>query len=279
MIPKFHLDWLKWGNTLTLLGMRGSGKTTFMLELIQHFDADLNLLFAGSDGSYDEFCQVSSPLFVFDAFTNVAIVDKVLGDLMTLVKEKNLQRPAKILVLLDDLGMEDAIMKNKILLSLYSRGRHLNKVNGKRMGITVIIAIQEAKMIGPKMRGNTDFLMCHMLPNIESIRKVHKEYTNIPEFAVFNKIYDDLNDQKEFAILVVNNQASARKKGQKLSWHVATPVTRRTHIGSHDVNDLTDRVYDPSFTREVSLPPPVTAPKSRSRKATAATEKTVFGEE
>jgi hypothetical protein len=280
-VKKFNLKWVRWGNAITLLGKRGSGKTFMMKELIRYFEADLNIVFAGSDGSYMEFCEITNPLFVYDAFSNVDIVEKVLLDLMALVRNKTAPRPRKILVLFDDLGCEEDVMKSKILLSLYARGRHLNLIDGQEMGVTVVIAIQQAKMIGPKIRDNTDFLFCHALPSISSLRIVWSEYTTIPSFPVFSKIYEDLHNEKDYASLVINNLNGASRQKRSLTWYCANKDPQCGYTGAAEVNDLATRFYDSGFTREVSIPaitPPASSKNSRSRSGKNS-QRTKFAED
>jgi hypothetical protein len=249
-IDKFKLEWMPWASTIVLLGMRKRGKTFFMKELIHHFNADLNIVFAGSDGSYDEFIGITNPLFVFDAFTDISVVDEKLTLFMELMMDKDQPRPKKILVLIDDLGMEDEVTKSQVVLDFFSRGRHLNKFNGVKYGITVIISIQYAKMIGPAIRSNLDFLFCFQLNNNECYRQVQTCYTTL-NTKEFNSLMRTLHEEKEYASLVINNEPGAAKRKQAITWYKARERRKKGFVGSSAVNDLADWFYDPERFHKV----------------------------
>jgi len=275
-VRKFSLEWMKWGSAIVVLGKRESGKTFFMRELIVYFQADWNIIFAGSDGSYDAFAEVASPLFIFDAFTDISIVEEKLVWFMELMKNPKVPRPKKILIVIDDLGMEDAVMKMQTVLDLFSKGRHFNKIDGVKVGVTVVIAIQYAKMIGPKIRSNFDYLFCFQLSSYECAQAVQKGYTMIKPKA-FNAIMESLHEAQEFASLVVNKKANAKKLKRDLAWHKAAAVEVSEFVGSESVNDLTDRLYD---KERYSDPPPrpVLEKKTRSTKKTQAAAPVVMFE-
>jgi hypothetical protein len=253
-IPRFKLEHLPWASAVILLGKRRSGKTVAMMEMIRHFGADMNIVFAGSDGSYQDFCKVTSPLHVYDAFTDVGVVDRVLQDLMTLVKDPNVPRPKKIAVWLDDLGCDDVVMKSKIVLDLFAKGRHMNTVPGpdgpRKIGLTVVVAIQYAKMIGPKLRSNCDFLFCFRLASYECQLAVQKGYTTLKPDR-FSGIMDNLHTRKKYASLVIDNSTEAQVEGRGISWHrAAVDTSPGEFTGSEDVNALCARLLQADFYRD-----------------------------
>lgn len=274
-IPKFKLQSLPWGSAVIVLGKRRSGKTFFMKELIRHLDADMNLVFAGSDGSYTDFCEVTSPLHVYDAFSDVGIVDRVLSDLMLLMKDPATPRPRKIAIFLDDLGCDDIVMKSQIVLDLFARGRHMNTVNGEKIGLTIVVAIQYAKMIGPKIRSNTDYLFCYRLSSYECQTAVQKGYTTVMP-ARFASIMEDLHSNKRYASLVIDNSSDAQAERRGICWHRAKPETHvGEYTGSQEVNGLCARLFDKSFYREPALEEPRVKAKGRKR----ATAKVHFSDD
>jgi hypothetical protein len=281
-VPRFKMEHLPWASAVMLLGKRRSGKTVAMMEMIRHFGADMNIVFAGSDGAYQDFCKVTSPLHVYDAFTDVSVVERVLSDLMTLVKDPNIPRPKKIAIWIDDLGSDDVVMKSKIILDIFAKGRHMNTVDGQKIGLTVVMAIQYAKMIGPKLRSNCDFLFCFRLASYECQLAVQKGYTTLPP-ARFSSIMDGLHSKKRYASLVIDNSTDAQVEGRGISWHrAAVDTSPGQYTGSEDVNALCARLLDVDFYRDPTpqagsysyscAPTSAQAAPARRRKAAARVE-------
>lgn len=268
-IKKFKLDWLAWASAIVILGKRKSGKTFFMRQLVEHFNADWNFIFAGSSGTYKDFRDMTNPLFVFDAYTDVSIVEEKLLELIAMLENPDMPRPEKILVLIDDLGMEKGLMKSQIILDFFSRGRHWNEINGVEKGLTVILSIQYAKMIEPTVRSNIDTMFCFQLTNSECYQTVQKSYTTLNP-KQFRAIMKRLHAKRKHAQLVIHNDAGAAQRGEDVTYFKASPVAPRGYIGCDEINDLATRFYD---KRRWAPPPPKPAePKKPARKTRAKPE-------
>jgi hypothetical protein len=249
-IKRFRLEWMPWASAIVILGMRKRGKTFFMRQLTDHFNADWNFVFAGSEGTYRAFIDLNNPLFIFDAYSDVSIVEEKLDELMVMLANKALPRPRKILVVIDDLGMEKGLMKSQIILDFFSRGRNFNEIGEELMGLTVILSLQYAKMIEPPIRSNIDFLFCFELSSSECYDTVRKCYTTLKP-KQFDAIMDRLHKTRERAQMVINNEPGARRRGENVCYFQASAVTRAEPVGCPEINDLATRFVDKNRWRAV----------------------------
>ena len=244
-IPFLKLRELQWASTVVLLGKRRAGKTFAMKQIIRHYNADLNLIFTGSRGSYKEFIKIVSPMHVFLGFD-----EEVLIAVAKMMDRPDLPRPRRVLILLDDLGSKEDVMRSELIGEVFSNARNWAEFEDQDEceGITVLLSIQAPKMITPTVRGNTDYLFCYKLASTEALRTVFKEYSCLKKFEEFHKTITELQDEKDYAALVLDNYSN-RRRSKPLKWFVSKPDTGTGYTGSDIVNGFCAKMYEPALYR------------------------------
>ena len=193
--------------TILLSAKRGQGKSVCIKSLLYHFHKHehykVGVICSGSE-KYDPFFGDCFPdSFIYD---NTDKVFEKVWNRQLKIKEENKQREqqgrplldANILLVLDDCIHDvSAWKKDETLRNIIFNGRHF--------GITLIIATQYIKALGPDIRNNIDHYFVFNTNNIEEIKKLFDTCGGM--FGSLNNFKTVLNAcTQNYNILVINNR-------------------------------------------------------------------------
>ena len=180
-VPGLDLKTLKVDRACLALGAKGSGKTTLMMNLIQHYadKVDMGIAMTPSvDVMKDLHKHFPKPL-VHSNFNDTqlqSVVDHQMA-------EDAAGRPMrKILLVLDDLTYNPKIWKMEIIRNLLMNGRHL--------GFTIIMTSQYITDLPPNLRANIDYLFTFKDSSTDNQKKLHKYFFGgFENFKDFRKTF------------------------------------------------------------------------------------------
>lgn len=161
--------------TCKLLGCRGSGKTTFII----------NYLNTGVLNFYDDIFWISTSdqqelLTLLNDKNKVKFYEPNLEHIENIYQ--NLSQDIKTLLIFDDCMQESSIRNNKTVLSLYTKGRHLN--------VSIMSLEQHLHYSSNVERGNTDYFLIFKLNDMEGLERFRKKFCNEYNANDFCKIYN-----------------------------------------------------------------------------------------
>lgn len=181
--------------TCKLLGCRGSGKTTFII----------NYLNAGVLNLYDDIIWISTSdqqelLTLLNDKNKVRFYEPKLEHIESIYN--NLSQDVKTLLIFDDCMQEGSIRNNKTVLSLYTKGRHLN--------VSILSLEQHLHYSSNVERGNTDYFLIFKLNDMEGLERFRKKFCNEYNANDFGQIYNHCMNLNKPLFISFNSYAKFR---------------------------------------------------------------------
>lgn len=190
--------------TIIINAKRGSGKSTMVRELMNHFNNSLKypvcVLCSYSEKVDPYYSFFMPPSYIYEDCERM--ITKVLKRQIKM-KNINNQRSKegknklddRILVVMDDCISDSKIWrKSKDLAEIFYNGRHYN--------ITLIIVSQDIVAIPPSFRSNIDIVMLFNTSIQEELKKLYQHYAG--EFSNLQEFKDTLNTVcQDYGTLVI----------------------------------------------------------------------------
>lgn len=219
--PKFDLKTIPSGSTIGVVAKRESGKSWVCRDLIKNFsNIGACVVICPTDREGGFYKELIPESYIFYTFTE-ALLDSLFQRQKLMIqkckkylKKKKLCDP-RLLVIMDDCLADDGVWKRSTRLrEIFFNGRHI--------GITFIITIQDPMGIGPSWRGNLDYIMMLKNDNVSLRKKLYNNYAGVFDSQKeFNLTYDNLT--RDYKVMVINNKAIHLPKERKIGWYKAKP--------------------------------------------------------
>lgn len=210
-LKKFDPSTIKLGSVVGIVGGRGSGKSLLVRDLMYTFrKLPLVVVMSGTEEGNGFYGKFVPGIFVYSEFRK----DVLENLLQQQRKIKEQKRNRNVLVVLDDLLYDSkTIMKESIMRFLFMNGRH--------MGITIIVVAQFANDLGPPaLRSQLDYVVAFREPSIANRERLYKMFYGIvPTFQDFNAILAHCTE--EYRTLVVHQTAKTNDMEKAVFWYKA----------------------------------------------------------
>lgn len=220
---------------IVIIGKRGSGKTTLIINLIQHFNSDADvenvLIFCPTDKHQSKYSKLTDT--VYDAYDS---------ELLSQILQERQHNPAKLkeklLIVFDDCIQQSFLTKDQYIQELLYNGRHYN--------ISFILSLQYSMGFSPGIRCNFDYIFLLAEDFISSQKRLYDHYAGM--FPTFVSFRDTLADYtKNFNSLVLINRSSHTNIFNKVKYFKANENTENFFIksvkkdieqNSQDIDDI-----------------------------------------
>jgi hypothetical protein len=231
-LPWFDTRQIQDGNLILVVGKKGTGKTTALLDICYRKRAIPDgTVFSGTADSNDSFNGIAPESFIFNGW-QPDIVRRIIA------RQKRINRARKrkglpkkfTFIIVDDCAYDDSFCKDKQLREIF--------MNGRWLGIFFIFSMQWMLGIPPALRGQVDwvFVMAERIPKHRDrlFDSFCGHIGNRKAFdAVMNKVTDD------FGCLVVKNTGSSNSIQDCFFWYKAkqrnwneNPKLKKWRMGS-----------------------------------------------
>lgn len=230
MVKKFNPEkWFKPDRnqkaTVLVIGRRGSGKTTFMLDIAKHFKAPKAVVFSATDHLQHAYDKHFNPKFIFKT-PDDATLQKVVDAQKELTQKDPAFSKSGLLILVDDAGYAKNFFKSKIMNELL--------MNGRWYGCAVIVGVQDAGSIPLSLRTQFDLICARTEPFKVGQERLYKwffgQYENLKEFQ---KAHAQLT--KDHGLMILDNISADVSNIQKsIYWYVVKNIRPRYKFGSKD---------------------------------------------
>lgn len=207
-IDSFDVSKVKKGSTITIFGMRGSGKTETAKWLcnemynrrgIRRFVVLMGNVNreAWSDVVDDNYIHKGSMELLKKICSFLRKEAEVDGDRRS--KRDASHDPTRNLetvIVLDDMGSQKKFMRSDLMSEIYANGRHWN--------LTLISLVQHFKMLNPSCRQNTQYLIAKQTKNIQNMKDMYDSYLGMTKMdkPMFMKVFRMCT--KNFGSLVID---------------------------------------------------------------------------
>lgn len=235
---RFDPSWLKDNVVVQMIGKRGTGKTTAMLNICKSKrKGTRGVVFCGTAGSNEDVSPHFPPAFTYGFWS-----EQCLRSYFNLVKEAQSRRRAagkplrKYYAICDDCAFDDKFLKCKTVREIVNNGRHYN--------IFFLFTQQYLMRTPPEVRSQTDwvFIFKETLPAMR--KKLYDQYCQgIGSFDLFCAVMDRFTE--DFGCLVVRNTGSSNKVEDCFFYWKAKQSHHRWKMGHRTLWEASEKYYDP----------------------------------
>jgi hypothetical protein len=223
-LSKFNMRWIGDNKIIVLIGARGRGKSTVLLDYLFN---NRDLPFATCISPTDDLNNTYSPhipsRFIFNKYTPELVANFVKRQRQI---KKNKEQAAQGLIdhrykNVDTRGvliMDDCLADSKN----WNKDENLRWIfmNGRHASITFILTMQYQIGIPPELRVNIDWVfICKETKKIEK-EKLWKYYAGVfPSFDMFNQIFDKCTEDKK--VMVIDSLSESTRIEDQIYWYKA----------------------------------------------------------
>ena len=223
-LDKFKMQWVGDNKIIVLIGPRGRGKSTILLDyLYWNQDIPYCTCVAPTENLNATYSGHIPSRFIFTKYTPT-LLEAFLKRQMDLRSNKQAalggygdQRFKDVdcrgLLIMDDCLADNKNWKNDPSLKwIFMNGRHAD--------ITFIVTMQYQVGIPPELRVNIDWVfLCRETKKVEK-EKLHKYYAGIfPSYDMFNQIF--MRCTKDKRCMIINSLSDSEKIEDQVFWYHA----------------------------------------------------------
>lgn len=244
-IRRFDPRTIKPGSIILVLGERGTGKTTFVINCLLHsFRAyPLGVVMAGTRDTESEYTAHVPSTLVYNGFHSDKIREIIRQQesrAETRVGRKS-KPAAPIFLILDDLTfLFNQINKDIGIRELVFNGRHFN--------CTMVIVAHYCMQIRKELRGQFDYIFTTFQKNPGYRSQIRECFdVGFPNDKAFHKIMEKCT--KRFGIMVLDKRARADYGLSDSLFQFRAAKHLKFRIGNKTLWEMHERANDPDFDR------------------------------
>lgn len=231
-VRKFDPMKMKPDATVLLIGKRGTGKSTLLVDLMYHMHKKLyaGIAMAPTQDSVDMFETFLPPALVYTDFEADA-VDKLMKTKRALsrlnkshARKRSSRTPEKrhIAIILDDCMYDKKTLSHKAIRDVFMNGRHED---------VFFVNLQQYVMdMSPGLRNQIDYIFIMRDMNPENRMKLWRNFFGVvSDFQQFNVLMD--NCTENFECLVACNRIQSNNWQDCVFWYKACPTPPTFRLG------------------------------------------------
>jgi hypothetical protein len=205
--------------TVVILARRGSGKSVLLGRLMYENKSffDNVYVFGGSLAVLDDYRGRVPPSNLAEGFSETKFTHIMRqAETLTKLAKKNNTKPFQTAVLLDDLGFDTKIFKNKALLASFMNGRHLN--------LSIFLVVQYLTSIPPTIRSQADKVISLRETSRNTLKKQYDMFFGV--FECFRDFVEVLTRATEnYGALVLDARSTSAEITECIFTYRCKPAT------------------------------------------------------
>jgi hypothetical protein len=223
-LSKFNIRWIGDNKILVMIGARGRGKSTVLLDYLYN---NRDIPFATCISPTDDLNNTYSPhipsKFIFNKFT-----PELLANFVKRQKQIKKNKEKALVGMVDErykhvdprgiLIMDDCLADSK----QWNKDENIRWIfmNGRHAAITLVLTMQYQIGIPPELRVNIDWVfICKETKKMEK-EKLWKYYAGIfPTYDMFSQIFDKCTQDKK--VMVIDCLSESSKIEEQIYWYKA----------------------------------------------------------
>ena len=186
--------------TLLVIGKRGSGKSTFIADILHAKKDKIGsaVVISGTEESNGFYSRFIPGVFIHHEYDS-SILSNIFDRQRAMIKQNNVQ---PVLLILDDCMYDKSFFKDPLFRNLMLNGRHYK--------LFTIISTQYALDVPPFARSNFDYCIVYRDPIKSNRERLYKQFFGIfPSMAEFNDVYDACSENFECLVLDQTSRSNA----------------------------------------------------------------------
>ncbi|KAF6250476.1 hypothetical protein COO60DRAFT_1646865 [Scenedesmus sp. NREL 46B-D3] len=221
-----------------MIARRRSGKSTLMTDLMYfQRDVPVAVVCSASEESNHAFRQYVPDSFIYGTFDE-AIINRIIArqqKVMAAIEAGQSRADPRMLLIADDIGYDTKALRSKAVNQLFLNGRHHQ--------ISLWASLQDARMLTPCQRANTDYIF--FFKEFVNKERIFKTFFQglLPNFATFTQIFDAVTE--DFGVLVLDQTTRSNKLTDML-FHYKAAVRPPFRFGSSEMWQYHQAAYQPA---------------------------------
>ena len=224
--------------TCALLGKRGTGKSTLLLDLMYYQRTiPMGLIMSGTEESTGAFSDYFPDLFIHSEFNPEALENLFEQQKKIIKLEKDNIQNGHSFLIIDDLMYDRKMIRHKNLRKLFMNGRHWR--------ITFFLTMQYMMDLPPDLRTNIDYIFILRENIVANQIKIWKNFFGV--FETFKSFRETLIEcTEDFECLVLDNTSKSNNVEDCVYWYKANS-TRKYKIGSRKLWEFAEQNYNENY--------------------------------
>lgn len=215
-LKKFDMTTIKHDSVVALIGMRNTGKSFLVKDLLEHqpnLPATAGTVISGANDVRQEY---SIPNFDIHDEYSPLIISNVLNRQKLMADQSISTEDRHAVLVLDDCIYDNEWVRDTNIRDLFINRRHNNTL--------FIITMLYGMCIPPPLNKNIDYVFILRESIISNRRRLYEYYAGgvFPDFDLFCKAMNQYAAE-EFVCLVIDNTTSSTNWDDKVFWYKAEP--------------------------------------------------------
>ena len=209
-LRQFNLSQMRPYALSVVVGKRGSGKSTFMNNLMYAYrHVPLCIVISPTNEVNQEFSSMVPSSFIHDEFRKEIIQQLITRQKKLIQKTKGRDRKNDVILILNDFSYNPEILKTQEMRNLAMAGRHYQ--------IYVFLLLQYVKDLPPAFRCNADYVFLTRDNNKENQKKLHDCFFGVfPTFESFYEVFVQVT--QNFGVLCYDNTSLSMDLADYIFW-------------------------------------------------------------
>jgi hypothetical protein len=223
-----------------MVARRRAGKSSLLADLMYHNrDIPAAVVCSASEESNHTFGQYVPDSFIYGSFDET-IINRCIGRQQKVMAAKEAGQAGldtRVLLILDDVGYDAKALRSKAINQLFLNGRHHH--------ISMWASLQDARMLNPCQRANTDYLF--FFRDYVNKERLYKTFFTgiLPNFATFSQIFDAVTEDYGCMVLDQTKQSS---KITDIIFHYKASLRPPFRFGAPEIWRFHEHNYRPPAT-------------------------------
>ena len=241
-IKKFRIDEMDLNSKCLIIGKPATGKSTIVKDIMYRHRNKFpcGIVLSGTEESSKDFSGMVPDLFMYGSY-NQEVINKIVARQKRLTRKYGEGRQQNnAFIVIDDCMDDPRWIRNKVIRGIFKNGRHWD--------LFFLLAIQYCLGINPAMRTCIDYVFILREPNIESRRKIWKNYAGIfPTFNMFCEVLDNLTN--DYNCMVIKNRVNSNRIEDSVFWYKAK-LRRPFRIGTPGYWKFAEQNYNHHYASD-----------------------------
>lgn len=198
---------------LSVISSTGSGKTVLIKDILSHVHKHFDHIFVFSKTAHlqDAYDFVDKSLI--HKTLDEAFIQKIWNSQVDL--KTNNKKMKNILIILDDIVTDKLMRTSKIILELFSAGRHIN--------VSLFVLSHNYTSLLPFQRNNTSFFASFALDSQKERKNFCEQYLSINSLEHGTKMFNDITKEKKYQCIIVETHKNGATFKEKVRKYIADP--------------------------------------------------------
>lgn len=226
--------------TIVFIGKRGTGKSTLITDILWYIrKIPMFICMSGTEDGNGHYSKYMHKLLVHGEYKKEivnSLIIKQKGKLKRCLKEgidPKTRPDLGVGLLLDDLGYDDKIMREKDVRLLFMNGRHWK--------ICFMASLQYVMGLPPALRTNIDYVFCLRENTVSNQKKLYDNFFGcFHKFDHFREVFNACTN--DYECLVLDNTSTSTKIEDCVFYYKAA-LNREFKLGSRELWNYLDSRY------------------------------------